>query len=207
MPDFYATYCQRKHANSHFVSLIGAKRVTGYYTPGTLVALRRCLRSCTSPRAHTLNARVVHQRVRRVPGPTVHGHTLRGLRHVTQKKESFHFWPFVYHRVGALRSAPHTGQVRVNLFKGHGDKGSSLVGTLAKRRTTLISRITNAAASPICGPVRVRKLNPYIFVSATKLSSRKSLKTLHVHRALGTVRQASVTLLMYQSRRVKPRVR
>lgn len=201
--------------------MIGSKRVTGYYTPGTLVALGRCLRSCTTPSAQTGKVRLVGGRLRRVPGPGVGRVTVHGLGRVRRKGQSFEFWPLVHRTafsvrvVGLVRTrwgvdlggAPTTGQLRVILFKGHGDNGSSLVGTLAKRSATLMSSVPNAAASTIDGTVRVRRVNPYLFVSAPKFSSRKRLKRVHVAHALGTVRQASVTLLLYRSNGYRSRGR
>lgn len=113
-----------------------------------------------------------------------------------------------YNEEGKLRilgASPHSGHLRVTLFNGQGDNGSSLVGTLAGRGTTLMSSVTNAAASPMCRPVRVRNVNPYMFVSATKFSSRNRLNSLHVRQALRTTSGTSVTLVIYYSARLSRR--
>lgn len=104
--------------------------------------------------------------------------------------------------VKGLGRAPSTGELRVNVCKGAGDNGSSLVGTIAGRRISVMTSITNAAASPICGPVRVRPLKPYIVVSATNFSSSDRLNREQIRGARLTTRGASVTIMILSVTRI-----
>lgn len=67
---------------------------------------------------------------------------------------------------------------------------------MAKRSLTVISSIGKAAASPICGAVRLLPLNPIIVVSAPKVSSRNRLNRLHTGGDCRILGGASVTIII-----------